>query len=441
MRIMYERCCGLDIHKSSIAACALITEKGKPQEETRRFGTMTGDLRELAEWLQQKGIRHVAMESTGVYWKPVWNILEPAGFELLLANAQEVKVVPGRKTDQKDSQWIADLHKHGLLRKSFVPPRGIRDLRDWTRTRAILTQEHTAVCNRIQKVLEDANIKLGSVASDVFGVSGRAMLRALMKEEKDPEVLAELSKGALRKKIPQLRRALEGQITAHHRSLLTGHWNRMEFLERQIADFETQIAQRMKPTPEEMALTIPNAAEGASVPLSPREEAIQLWMEIPGIGRTSACSLVAELGVHMDQFPSAAHLASWAGLCPGNNESAGKRLSGKTRKGNVWLRRTMCEVAWAASHTKDSYFAAQFRRIASRRGKKRALVALAHSILVTAYHMLKHKRHYNELGADFFDVINRDKARDRLVQRLTKLGFEVQLKPKDEGEKVTSTMN
>ena len=441
MRIMYERCCGLDIHKSSIAACALITEKGKPQEETRRFGTMTGDLRELAGWLQQKGIRHVAMESTGVYWKPVWNILEPAGFELLLANAQEVKIVPGRKTDQKDSQWIADLHKHGLLRKSFVPPRTIRDLRDLTRTRAILTQEHSSVCNRIQKVLEDANIKLGSVASDVFGVSGRAILRALMKEEKDPEVLAELSKGMLRNKIPQLRRALEGQVTAHHRSLLTGHWNRMEFLERQIADFETQIAQRMKPTPEEMALTIQNAAEEVPLPLSPREEAIQLWMEIPGVGWTAACSMVAELGVNMDQFPSAAHVASWAGLCPGNNESAGKRLSGKTRKGNVWLRRTMCEVAWAASHTKDSYFAAQFRRIASRRGSKRALVALAHSILVTAYHMLKQKRHFLELGGDFFDVINRDKVRNRLVQRLTKLGFEVQLKPKDAVEKVTSVTN
>ncbi len=439
MRIMYERCCGLDIHKSSIAACALITEKGKPQEETRRFGTMTGDLRELAGWLQQKGIRHVAMESTGVYWKPVWNILEPAGFELLLANAQEVKVVPGRKTDQKDSQWIADLHKHGLLRKSFVPPRAIRDLRDLTRTRAILTQEHTSVCNRIQKVLEDANIKLGSVASDVFGVSGRAILRALMKEEKDPEVLAELSKGTLRKKIPQLRRALEGQITAHHRSLLTGHWNRMEFLERQIADLETQIAQRMKPMPEEMTLTIQNAAEEPPLPLSPREEAIQLWMEIPGVGWTAACSMVAELGVNMDQFPSAAHVASWAGLCPGNNESAGKRLSGKTRKGNVWLRRTMCEVAWAASHTKDSYFAAQFRRIASRRGNKRALVALAHSILVTAYHILKHKRHYMELGGDFFDVINRDKVRNRLVQRLTKLGFEVKLKPKDAVENTSAT--
>ena len=436
MRVMYERCCGLDIHKASITACALITEKGKTQEETRRFGTMTDDLRALAGWLQQKEIRQVAMESTGVYWKPVWNILEPAGLELLLANAQEVKVVPGRKTDQKDSQWIADLHKHGLLRNSFVPPRAIRDLRDLTRTRAILTQEHSSICNRIQKVLEDANIKLGSVASDVFGVSGRAILRALMNEENDAEALANLSKGTLRKKIPQLRRALEGQVTPHHRLLLTEHWDRMEFLERQIADFEIQIADRMKPTPEEMALMMQDATEDAPAPLSPREEAIQLWMEIPGVGWTAACSMVAELGINMDQFPSAAHVASWAALCPGNNESAGKRLSGKTRKGNVWLRRTMCEVAWAASHTKDTYFAAQFRRIASRRGNKRALMAVAHSILVTAYHMLKHKRHYTELGADFFDVINRDKVRDRLVQRLSKLGFDVTLKSKGTLESV-----
>jgi len=436
MRIMYERCCGLDIHKASITACALITEKGKTQEETRRFGTMTDDLRALAGWLQQKEIRQVAMESTGVYWKPVWNILEPAGLELLLANAQEVKVVPGRKTDQKDSQWIADLHKHGLLRNSFVPPRAIRDLRDLTRTRAMLTQEHSSICNRIQKVLEDANIKLGSVASDVFGVSGRAILRALMNEENDAEALANLSKGTLRKKIPQLRRALEGQVTPHHRLLLTEHWDRMEFLERQIADFEIQIADRMKPTPEEMALMMQDATEDAPAPLSPREEAIQLWMAIPGVGWTAACSMVAELGINMDQFPSAAHVASWAALCPGNNESAGKRLSGKTRKGNVWLRRTMCEVAWAASHTKDTYFAAQFRRIASRRGNKRALMAVAHSILVTAYHMLKHKRHYTELGADFFDVINRDKVRDRLVQRLSKLGFDVTLKSKGTLESV-----
>ena len=431
MRVVYERCCGLDVHKASITACALMTEKGKTQEETRRFGTMTSDLQALAQWLQQKQIRHVAMESTGVYWKPVWNILEPAGFELLLANAHEVKVVPGRKTDQKDSQWIAELHKHGLLRNSFVPPRAIRDLRDLTRTRVILVQERSSICNRIQKVLEDANIKLGSVASDIFGVSGRAMLGALLKEETDAEALADLSKGRLRKKIPQLRRALQGQVTAHHRMLIRGHWDRMEFLEREIAALEKQIAERMKPTPEEMAPVKPNAEKDAPAPLSPREEAIQLWMEIPGVAWTAACSMVAEIGINMDQFPSAAHLASWAALCPGNNESAGKRFNGKTRNGNVWLRRTMCEVAWAASHTKDTYLAAQFHRIAARRGSKRALIAVAHSILVTAYHMRKHRRHYQELGPDFFDVINRDKVRDRLVQRLAKLGFDVTLKSKE----------
>jgi transposase len=429
MRVVYERCCGLDVHKASVAACAVWSEKGRTQQETRRFGTMSADLRELAEWLEQKGIRHVAMESTGVYWKPVWNVLEAAGIELLLANAYEVKIVPGRKTDQKDCQWIADLYKHGLLRSSFVPPREIRDLRDLTRTRAILTEEHTALCNRIQKVLEDANIKLRSVASDVFGASGRAMMQALMDEEKDPETLANLAKGTLRKKIPQLRRALEGQVTAHHRSLITGYWKRMEFLESQIADLERQIAQRVGTGPEQKAQTSAQADSGCEA-LSGGKEAIQLWMEIPGVGWISACNMVAELGLNMDQFPSAAHAASWAALCPGNNESAGKRHSGKTRKGNAWLRRTLCEAAWSASHTKDTYFFSQFHRIAARRGKKRALVAVAHSILVTAYHMLKYQRHYQELGVNYFDRIDRDRTQKRLVNRLSKLGFEVTLKPK-----------
>jgi transposase len=391
---------------------------------------MSADLVELAEWLEQKGIRHVAMESTGVYWKPVWNVLEPAGFELLLANAQDVKIVPGRKTDQKDCQWIGDLHMHGLLRHSFVPPRAIRDLRDWTRSRTILTQEHTSICNRIQKVLEDANIKLRSVASDVFGASGRAMLLAIMNEEDDPEVLADLARGVLRNKIPDLRRALEGRVTAHHRSLMSSYWKQMEFLEHQIEDLEIQIANRMKPNPVELALLTENVAEDTPQALSPREQAIQLWMEIPGVGWISACAMVAELGVNMDQFPSAAHVASWAGLCPGNNESAGKRFGGRMRKGNVWLRRTMCEVAWAACHTRGSYFSAQFRRLAARRGKQRALMAVAHSILVTAYHMLKQKRHYHELGPDFFDAMNRDKVRARLVERLAKLGYDVTLQSK-----------
>lgn len=423
MRVLHERCCGLDVHKASIAACALVMDKGKTSEQICRFGTMTQDVRALARWLSEKEVRHVAMESTGVYWKPVWNVLEAAGFQLLLANAHEVKIVPGRKTDQKDSQWIAELHQHGLLRNSFVPPRRIRDLRDLTRNRAILTQEHTSVCNRIQKVLEDANIKLGTVASDVFGASGRAMLQAMMQGQNDAGALANLSKGILRRKIPQLREALEGATTAHHRELMAGHWKQMQFLEQQISSIEAQIG-------EAIQVGSPVSPDNAQ-PWPTLKQAVTLWMEIPGVGWASACSMAAELGTNMDQFPTAAHASSWAGLCPGNNESGGKRFSGKTRKGNIWIRRTLCEVAWAASHQKDTYFAAQFRRIALRRGKKRALIAVAHSILVTAYQMLKHQSHYRELGVDFFDTINRDKVRKRLVQRLSNLGFEVTLVSKD----------
>lgn len=304
-----------------------------------------------------------------------------------------------------------------------MPPKPIRELRDLTRTRATLTQDHSSICNRIQKVLEDANIKLASVASDVFGASGRAIVQALMNGESDAEVLAGFSKGRLRAKIPELQRALEGRVTGHHRFLIQRQWEEMGFLEDQISQLEAEIVRRMQPTEEELAL----ARDGTPIPMSPREEAISLWMELPGVGRTAASSMVAELGVNMEQFPTADHLASWAALCPGNNESAGKRMSGRTRKGNVWLRRTMCEVAWAASHTKDTYVAAQFRRIASRRGKKRALIAVAHSILVAAYCMLKDKRHYRELGGDFFDALNQEQVKRRLAQRLGKLGFEVTL--------------
>jgi transposase len=299
-------------------------------------------------------------------------------------------------------------------------------LRDLRRTRATLTQDHSSICNRIQKVLEDGNIKLACVASDVFGASGRAMVQALMNGESDAQVLAELSKGRLRAKLSQLQRALDGRVTGHHRFLLHQHWEQLKLLEDQIREFDQEIARRMHATQEELGL-VESLGEGAPMAISSRDAAIGLWMELPGVGRTAASVMVAELGVNMEQFPTSGDMASWAALCPGNNDSAGKRKSGRTRKGNVWLRRTMSEVAWAASHTTDTYFAAQFRRIASRRGKKRALIAVAHSILVAAYYMLKYKRHYQELGGDFFDVLNKDQVKRRLVQRLGKLGFEVTL--------------
>jgi transposase len=343
---------------------------------------------------------------------------------------QQVKALPGRKTDQKDSQWLADLQQHGLLRGSFVPPRLIRDLRDLTRSRARLAQEHSAVSNRIQKVLEDANIKLAAVASDVLGVSGRLMLKALIEGQTDANQLADLSKGRLREKVPALRRALEGHVTTHHQFALQRYWEQFEFLEQQLGHLDEEIAQRMKFTPEELARVVALMPPGAPIPPSPREQALESWMELPGIATVSGSSLVAEIGADMNQYPSAEHLASWATLCPGNDESAGKRRSGKTRKGNVWLRRTMSEAAWAASHSKGTYFSAQFRRIAARRGKKRANIAVAHSLLVTGYTMLKYGRHYKELGDDFFDSINKEHVRKSCMKRLDKLGYEVTLKPK-----------
>jgi transposase len=314
-------------------------EGGGTQQQVRRFGAVTRELLELCDWLTANQVTHVALESTGVYWKPVWNILE-ASFTILLVNAQHVKAVPGRKTDTKDCQWIADLLQHGLLRGSLVPPSPIRQLRDLTRTRASLRQDHTAVANRMQKILEDANIKLASAATDWLGVSGRIILSRMLDDEPDAGKLADLCRGRLRDKIPEIQLALEGRMTEHHRWMLRLQREHLEFLEAQIVKLETKIQGEMQSY----------------------QEAVDLCTTIPGIEAIAAANLVAEIGVNMDQFPSAAHLASWAGVCPGNHESAGKRLSGTTRNGSVWLRRSLCQSVWAASHSKNTYLSAQFRR-------------------------------------------------------------------------------
>src|SRR3954454_25179888 len=403
MRIVYARGCGVDVHKESISACLLTPdERGGTQQQLRRFGTMTRDLLELSDWLACNQVTHVAMESTGVYWKPVWNVLE-ATFTILLVNAQHVKAVPGRKTDTKDCEWLADLLQHGLLRGSFVPPSPIRQLRDLTRTRASLRQDHTAVANRMQKVLEDANVKLASVATDWLGVSGRDILRRMLDGEQDVSKLADLCRGRLRDKIPEMQLALEGRMTEHHRWVLRLQREQLDFLEAQIAKLDAKIEEKTKAY----------------------QEAVDLCTTIPGIEAVAAANLIAEMGVNMDQFPSAAHLASWAGLCPGNNESAGKRLSGKARNGNVWLRRNLCQAAWAASHTKNTYLSAQFHRLAARKGEKRALVAVGHTILVIVFHMLKNHQPYRDLGADYFDRRNAEQIKRSLIRRLERLGLQV----------------
>src|SRR6185369_16809934 len=364
---------GLDVHKETVVVCVRrLNAKGKVQKETRTFGTMTSQLLELADWLAEQEVTHAAMESTGVYWKPIWNILEDQ-FQILLVNAQHVKQVPGHKTDVKDAEWIADLLQHGLLRGSFVPTTPQRELRELTRQRRQMIQAKASVANRIQKVLEDANIKLGSVATDVLGVSGRDMLRAIIAGEDNPEVLAELARMKLRAKIPQLRLALRGRVTEHHRFLL-------RLLLDQVTQMEGLIARLSERITEVMS--------------APFAEAVQRLATIPGIDERAAENILAEIGTNMDQFPTAGHLASWTGMCSGNRESAGKRQSGRTTKGNRWLRVTLVQVAWAASHTKKTYLAAQYQRLAGRRGKKRALVALGHTILVIIYRLLKDRTTY-----------------------------------------------
>jgi transposase len=374
---------------------------------------MTRDLRALADYLGSLGVTHVAMEATAVLWKPVWNILD-GRFTLLLVNPRHLKKVPGRKTDVSDAEWIAQLLHCGLLRGSFVPPRAIRQLRDLTRHRAQLAGEHTRVANRIHKLLEDANLKLGAVASDVLGVSGRAMLRALLDGEDDPQRLAELARGQLRKKLPQLRLALEGHATEHHRFLLRRLLSHLNYLESQSKQFSQRIARKLEE-------------------LLPAEDQRRLDA-IEGVDRTTIENVIAEIGVDMSVFPDEHHLCSWTGICPGNEESAGKRLRSRTRKGNRWLRRALAEAAWAASHTKGTYLAAQYRRLAARRGTKRALLAVGHSILVIVYHLLKNHVEYRDLGADYFDRLEPERLRRYLVRRLQHLGFDVTVTPKQPGD-------
>ena len=407
MQVVYARCAGLDVHKKTVSACiSVCAAEGGKQQQMRVFGTFTSDLLALADWLKEHGVTHVAMEATGVYWRPVWAVLE-GQFEQMLVNPQHIKAVPGRKTDAKDCEWIADLLQHGLLKGSFVPPAPIQDLRDLTRYRAELRQSQNRVANRIQKFLEQANLKLSSVASNALGVSGRRMLEAIIAGQQDPEQLAKLERGRLKSKIPELEQALEGRVRDHHRFLLGEFLDEWEALGERIARLEAEIDRQIRPF----------------------EPAVTLWQTIPGVDRVTACNLVAEVGVDMNRFPTAQQLASWAALCPGNHESAGKPKSGRTRDGNKWLRRSLCQAAWAVTRKKNCYLSAQFKRLAARRGVKRAVMAVAHTMLIIGYHMLKNGRGYCELGGNYLELINKNHLQRYYVKRLQRLGLTVTIEP------------
>jgi transposase len=409
MDVVYERCCGLDIHKRTVVACLIVPGPArKPHKTVRTFGTMTADLLQLADWLTSEGVTHVAMEATGVYWQPIWNLLE-GSFTLLLANARHIKAVPGRKTDVRDCEWIADLLRHGLLRPSFVPDRPQRELRELTRYRTALIRERSAEVNRLQKTLEGANLKLAAVATDIRGQSGQAILAALVAGRTEPAALAELAKGRLRAKLPELERALTGQFGGHQRFLVAQQLAHLDFLDASIERVSGEIAERLRPF----------------------EPTIARLDTIPGVGRRIAEIVLAEVGSDLSRFPSAAHLASWAGMCPGNHESAGKRQSGRTRKGNTWLRGALAEAGQAAGRTKHTYLGAQYRRLAARRGRKKATIAVGHTILIIAYHLLTEHTTYHDLGVDYLEKRNRQAVERRLVRRLEALGNKVTLEPID----------
>jgi transposase len=407
MEVLYPRCCGLDVHKDSVVACVLVTAPGgRVRKEVRTFGTTTAQIGALGGWLAEATVTHVAMESTGVYWVPLWNLLE-ARFTLLLVNAAHVKAVPGRKTDVADAEWLADLLRHGLLRASFVPPRAQRELRELTRYRTELVAARTAEVNRLQQTLEGANLKLGSVASDVMGVSGRAILAALVAGETDPAHLADLAVGKLRTKLAKLEQALAGRVGDHHRFLLRHHLTHIDGLDAQLAELDAAIAER----------------------LADQAEVLDRLDEIPGVGRRTAEVLAAELGTDMARFPSAAHCASWAGLCPGQHRSAGKRTSGKTRKGNRALRAALTEAAKAAGRTKQGALGQRYRRLRQRLGAKKATVAVARQILEVAYSLIRDGTRYQEPTPPPRGPLARQVEERRHVQALQHLGYHVTLEP------------
>jgi transposase len=437
MEVLYTHCAGLDVHKKTVVACCLTPgADGTPKREIRTFSTMTQDLLALSDWLTSLGITHVAMEATGEFWKPVYTILE-ATLTVLVVNAHHIKTVPGRKTDVKDAEWIADLLRHGLLRASFIPPLPQRDLRDLTRQRTTLVQDRATVVNRLQKVLEWANIKLTSVATDVTGVSARAMLEGIVAGEGDPAALAELAYGRMRSKRAALEQALTGRVREHHRSLLAQHLLHLDFLDEQIQDLEQQLATMIAHEPP---ADVPPASrvgerpgeqvakEGAGAVMA-WSDAVELLDTIPGVGRTAAEQIVAEIGTDMGRFASAAHLASWAKVCPGNHESAGNRRSAKTGGGNRWLRSVLIQAAWAAVKVKDSHLAGVYHRLAGRRGVKRAIMAVAHRILVAAYYMLREQAPYREPGAPPVDEQRKANLLSRMLKRIEKLGYTVSLEP------------
>ncbi len=407
MEVVVERCCGLDVHKATVAACVWRRDTGgQVHKEVQTFGTMTAELLVLVDWLHAHRVTHVAMESTGVLWQPVYNLLE-ADFEVMVVNAEHIKRVPGRKSDVKDCEWIAELLAHGLLKGSFIPPAPIRELRELTRYRKALIDERVREVNRLHKLLQTANLKLSSVASDVLGLSGRQMLEALVAGTTDPAVLAELAKGKLRTKLPALRQALQGRFSAHHRFLLEHILGHLDFLDEAIEKLSVEVAART----------------------TPLEDLIQYLDTIPGVDRKAAEGTLAELGVDMARFPTHRHLAAWTGLCPGNHESAGKRRSGKARKGDPWFRRYAIEMALAASRAKGTYLHALYHRLVRRKGHKKAVVAVAHAIVVSMYHVLKHRVPYRELGADYFDKLNVTAIKRHHIRRLEGLGFKVTLEP------------